>query len=104
VKAVPDAGNASTGAADLSSAWIEAQLGIFVPSQPKDSSVVLAEVPTPTRSGVCGNSVCELGERTADGVEGSCPADCGIASRECAEGCESGLCLSANGICECFKG
>ncbi len=34
----------------------------------------------PNRSGVCGNGICEIGERSVEGLlEGSCPGDCSVA-------------------------
>ena len=85
----------------VSSSYVAAVLGTVVANQPADAPVLLSQVPVPGRVGVCGNGVCEIGER---GQDGSCPGDCGPASVACPSGCVSGVCLPATGLCECFVG
>mmetsp|Transcript_9556 Transcript_9556/g.27356 ORF Transcript_9556/g.27356 Transcript_9556/m.27356 type:complete len:1201 (+) Transcript_9556:257-3859(+) len=56
------------------------------------------------RRGVCGNGLCEVGEQTRDGWEGTCPADCswsGFVSCNCSG---HGVCTAATGSCDCHKG
>jgi len=77
-------------------------------------------VPIAARSGVCGNGICELGERPLEGVSasetgtstatdtektGTCPEDCGLPSKACPGGCANGgACLPASGVCQCLGG
>ena len=58
------------------------------------------------REGVCGNAICEVGERAVEGATlGSCPQDCGLPSLQCpAAGCGSGYCMQSAGQCECWVG
>ena len=60
-------------------------------------------VPVATRSGVCGNGICEIGERGAEGNSiGTCAEDCGLPSKACPGGCSNGgVCLPASGVCQC---
>lgn len=66
----------------------------------------IPRVLTVCRVGVCGNGICEIGERTLGGVQnGSCPEDCGFASQPCTGGCNSaGTCLATMGTCICWAG
>jgi hypothetical protein len=63
-------------------------------------------VPISSRSGVCGNGICEVGERaTVDVTPGTCSQDCGLPSKVCDGGCGSnGFCQPASGICMCLSG
>ena len=65
-------------------------------------------VPVASRSGVCGNGMCELGERSVEGASpttGTCAEDCGLPSKVCAGGCANGgVCLPASGVCQCLNG
>lgn len=63
-------------------------------------------VPLASRSGVCGNGICELGERSTEGAsKGTCPEDCGLPSKSCPGGCGmGGVCLPASGLCQCRNG
>ncbi|GMH43936.1 hypothetical protein BSKO_11870 [Bryopsis sp. KO-2023] len=81
---------------------------------------VLVDVRNPSRIGICGNGICEIGEQEvfAHGVEGesACPEDCPFPIRMCPsptiggvgiqkEPCGmNGRCLMASGTCNCFKG
>ena len=67
------------------------------------------------RVGICGNGICEVGERgivgnsSQDALEGSCPADCPVQYSACPSNqsvtCnERGRCLSSEGVCNCFPG
>ncbi|BDA45042.1 probable disintegrin and metalloproteinase with thrombospondin motifs at N-terminal half [Coccomyxa sp. Obi] len=62
------------------------------------------------RTGICGNGLCEVGERTAVGLQnGTCPQDCPIAHMACpsspAGQCSAkGRCYSNTGLCDCFVG
>jgi hypothetical protein len=60
-------------------------------------------IPFSSRSGVCGNGICELGERPAEGIDaGTCPEDCGLPTKVCLDGCSNGgVCLPASGVCQC---
>ena len=75
------------------------------------------EVAYAGRTGVCGNGVCEVGERAYVASApplppgGTCPADCPVPYRACPVGgadgmpCSSaGRCLATSGVCDCFAG
>jgi len=56
------------------------------------------------RAAICGNGMCETGEQTRDGWEGTCPEDCawsGFVPCECSG---HGICTPATGSCECHRG
>lgn len=62
----------------FSAAWMAAVLAAVAAEQPAAADVQLGAVQT-GRVGVCGNGICEVGERTVQGsVNGSCPQDCGF--------------------------
>ena len=67
---------------------------------------VVESVPISSRSGFCGNGICEVGERaTVDVTPGTCSQDCGLPSIVCDGGCGSnGFCQPASGICTCLTG
>eukprot|EP00890_Picochlorum_soloecismus_P002198 jgi/Picsp_1/297/NSC_00296-R1_cre-gon-1 protein len=71
-----------------------------------ESGISIQNVPIATRSGVCGNNICEVGERSTVGaIAGTCPEDCGIPSKTCPGGCGSGgTCIQSSGVCSCRKG
>ena len=55
-------------------------------------------------AGVCGNSICEVGEQTRPDGLGSCEADCAFPQMlECQCG-GHGVCQPTTGVCECFVG
>lgn len=63
------------------------------------------------RRGVCGNSVCELGEQTVGGVAGACPSDCPLSFKPCPTSANitatcsgHGACTPMAGVCDCFPG
>ena len=66
------------------------------------------------RIGMCGNGVCEVGERAVNdssgaGLLGSCPADCPAPYAQCPTNgtvaCSgNGQCLSSQGACNCYPG
>lgn len=66
------------------------------------------------RVGVCGNGVCEVGERALNsssgaGLLGSCPADCPGPYADCPSNgslaCSGkGQCLTNQGMCNCYPG
>lgn len=71
------------------------------PASPTDPFVLALA----RRVGLCGNGICEVGERTVEGlVEGSCPQDCSFPSMACPETCGAGACMPALGTCRCFAG
>lgn len=90
----------------FTAAWMRAQLAAIQANQSPSANIALAGVPSVTRSGVCGNGVCELGERPLQGVtQGTCPSDCGFTTKACPNSCSStGTCLPAFGTCACFSG
>ena len=63
-----------------------------------------------SRSGVCGNGVCEIGEQSVGDVIGACPRDCALSFHACpsnntSKGCSGhGICSPATGICDCLPG
>lgn len=63
----------------------------------------IESVPISSRSGVCGNGICEIGERATIGLNpGTCSQDCGLPSRLCPDGCSNrGQCQPASGVCLC---
>ena len=71
-----------------------------------ESGISIQNVPIATRSGVCENNICEVGERSTVGaIAGTCPEDCGIPSKTCPGGCGSGgTCIQSSGVCSCRKG
>eukprot|EP00192_Tetraselmis_astigmatica_P007065 CAMPEP_0117649142 /NCGR_PEP_ID=MMETSP0804-20121206/806_1 /TAXON_ID=1074897 /ORGANISM="Tetraselmis astigmatica, Strain CCMP880" /LENGTH=719 /DNA_ID=CAMNT_0005454843 /DNA_START=32 /DNA_END=2191 /DNA_ORIENTATION=- len=55
-------------------------------------------------AGVCGNSICEVGEQTRAIGQGTCEADCPFPQMlECQCG-SHGVCRPTSGVCECFAG
>ena len=72
----------------------------------ESSDVTLVKPPEISRRAVCGNSICEIGERPTEGLlQGTCPEDCNVAPISCAEDCGvGGKCLPASGVCECNIG
>lgn len=55
---------------------------------------------------MCGNKVCEVGERSViGGAAGTCPKDCSAPTQSCPGGCGGhGTCMPASGVCECWTG
>jgi hypothetical protein len=95
-----------TGDARLSAPLIAAQLPAAAAGQSAATGVQLGGAPAAVRTAVCGNGVCEVGERSAGGaLPGTCPADCGLPAQPCPGGCGAGgACLPASGACRCFLG
>lgn len=64
----------------------------------------IESVPISTRNGVCGNGICEIGERATLGIDpGTCSQDCGLPSKICLGGCQNGgQCQPASGVCACL--
>lgn len=67
------------------------------------------------RVGICGNGICEVGERSIQSngsqtqLQGSCPQDCPVQYSACPANdstpCSGkGTCLSSQGVCDCFSG
>ena len=66
------------------------------------------------RIGICGNGLCEVGERAVvqgpgAGLVGSCPSDCPVPYVQCPYNgtvvCSgNGQCLSSQGTCNCYPG
>ena len=67
------------------------------------------------RVGICGNGICEVGERGIQGngsqltLQGSCPKDCPVQYSACSTNqntsCSGkGSCLNSQGVCDCFVG
>ncbi len=80
-----------------------AQLLPEASSQLNSQNFAIEAVPVATRRGVCGNDICEVGERTTEGLSpGTCVEDCGLPSKACPGGCGAGgICLPASGVCQC---
>ncbi|GBG81217.1 hypothetical protein CBR_g31889 [Chara braunii] len=87
------------------------------------TGVIIQEVDSVVRQGVCGNGMCEVGERcTADGTSDilsevgnrCCPSDCPYVPKACPvptdgprknQPCAgNGRCLDSTGTCDCFYG
>lgn len=106
VSLTPD-GNA-TNTAPFNAAYIAAQLPSAAATVAANSSSGISLVSTPeaSREGICGNNICEIGERTTVGaIDGTCPTDCGLPATACAEGCgPGGNCLPSTGVCQCYVG
>jgi hypothetical protein len=73
-------------------------------SQYGSAAFGIENVPISTRNGVCGNGICELGERATIGLDpGTCSQDCGLPSKICPGGCQNGgQCQPASGVCSCL--
>jgi hypothetical protein len=61
--------------------------------------------------GICGNEVCEAGERCDAGGTGCCVQDCPLTLSSCPSAAGStvpcsgsGVCLPSSGVCSCFSG
>ncbi len=80
-----------------------AQILPEVSSRLNSEEFAIEAVPVAARRGFCGNDICEIGERTIDGVSvGTCSKDCGLPSKACPGGCgNGGVCLPAAGVCQC---
>eukprot|EP00873_Tetraselmis_striata_P042635 jgi/Tetstr1/462899/TSEL_007847.t2 len=54
--------------------------------------------------GVCGNSICEVGEQTRGSTLGTCEADCAFPEMLSCQCGGRGKCIPTSGTCECFTG
>ena len=102
----PDGNNNSTY--PFSAAYVAATLP-NASSQVSGNGMTVQEVPMAGRSGLCGNGICEVGERSIGSTTlGTCPEDCGLPSIDCPGengSCNShGTCMPSSGICVCFDG
>ena len=93
---------------EFSSPYMAASLpsAIAKSNASEDTGIVLLQPPEYARKAVCGNQICETGERPTDGYSnGTCPQDCNFAPQKCVNGCGvGGTCLPASGVCECRIG
>ena len=75
----------------------------------------ITQVTQSYRVGICGNGICEVGERGTQSngsqmyLQGSCPQDCPVQYSACPANdstpCSGrGTCLSSQGVCDCFPG
>ncbi|KAL0020441.1 hypothetical protein WJX77_003488 [Trebouxia sp. C0004] len=75
----------------------------------------ITQVTQSHRVGICGNGICEVGERGIQSngsqmhLQGSCPEDCPVQYSACPANdstpCSGkGTCLSSQGVCNCFPG
>ena len=102
VEISPD--DADTSDVPFSSAYYAAVLP-DASSQYGSKNFQIDDVLTSSTIGMCGNGICEIGEREIIGVSaGSCPQDCGLPSKPCPGGCGQGQCLPASGVCLCPSG
>ena len=92
----PDAAAEGDGG-PFSAAWFEAALVAAAAQQSPAAPVQLGGAQA-GRLGVCGNGICEVGERSVEGsINGTCPQDCGFESKV-------GWCGSGAGGCSCHQG
>ncbi|KAL4541424.1 hypothetical protein Ndes2437B_g05787 [Nannochloris sp. 'desiccata'] len=97
----------ATGFTPFSSSYIAAELPAAAAAATYTSSgIQMPNNPYPGRLGICGNGVCEIGERSTVGaIEGACPQDCGLPAVACIGGCGiGGNCLPSTGVCQCYVG
>ena len=89
-----------------SAAYLQEALTAAGAAQPEGAQAALIAVPMANRTGVCGNKICEVGERAVSGgANGTCPKDCAAPLKSCSGGCGShGTCMPASGMCQCWKG
>ena len=97
---------AGTSLVPFSAPYYAALLQEISTDSTPESGVSIQSVPIATRSGVCGNNICEVGERSTVGaIAGTCPEDCGIPAKTCPGGCgNGGTCIQSSGVCSCRKG
>lgn len=97
------ADNATVSNVPLNAAYLAAE--ITQAAQPTLGVQLQGQVQG-SREGVCGNAICEIGERSTVGAEdGTCPKDCGLPAVVCVGGCGvGGNCLPAAGVCQCYVG
>jgi hypothetical protein len=77
----PEAVAGQDSGVPLSAASVQAALVAAIAAQGLDAPVALDGAQA-ARVGICGNGVCEVGERPVQGVtSGTCPEDCGFATK-----------------------
>ena len=98
----------NTGTAPFDSSFVAAQLPSAAATTAANTTTGISLVSTPetSREGLCGNGICEIGERATPGAfDGTCPEDCGPPASNCGAGCGAGgSCLPNTGTCQCFDG
>ena len=99
----------ATGTTPFSSSYVAAALptAAAAAATSPDAGIQLLNTPQPSRTGICGNGICEIGERsTVEAIDGTCPQDCGTPAVVCSSECSStgGTCLPSTGLCQCFTG
>ncbi|KAL3138790.1 hypothetical protein ABBQ32_005632 [Trebouxia sp. C0010 RCD-2024] len=105
----PDSYSAET---DLSAALATRNLQDSIGSSGADQLFTLESAELVERQSICGNLVCEAGERptTTNGANGGCTQDCRFGLALCPTpagggSCSGvGWCLSTQGICQCYLG
>lgn len=104
--APPANGTTATSSTPFSAAYLAAQLPAAAANQSSASGIAIVGSPAPGRTAICGNGICEIGERTTVGAqEGSCPQDCGLPAQACIGGCGiGGNCMPSSGVCQCYLG
>ncbi|KAK9815540.1 hypothetical protein WJX72_005402 [[Myrmecia] bisecta] len=101
-----------TNLQDLRTSLATERLQAAVGQASTNQLFILTALPLVERAAICGNQVCEAGERApSTATESGCPGDCSFdlntcpgASATSAPCSGKGWCLSAVGICQCYFG